>query len=112
MQEISIIETRLTPLQENILIELNKTLNNPFICKKLNIKPISLTKAIQQLTEKGMLIEQTITEKGKKMVHYIEFRNETILLFLKKHKILATEEITSQLSKLDYKLIILLRNLL
>ena len=112
MQEISIIETKLTELQENVLIELNKTLNNPFICKKLSIKPITLTKAIQVLTEKGLITENTVTEKGKKMVHYLEFRNETISLFLKKHRILITNEINNQLCKLDYKIIIALRNLL
>ena len=112
MQEISIIETKLTELQEIILTELTKTFNSPFICKKLSIKPITFTKAVQVLTEKGMLENNTVTEKGKKMVHYLEFRNETISLFLKKNKITTTTEIISQLSKLDYKIIVALRNLI
>ena len=112
MQEIAIIETKLTQLQENILIELNKTVNAPFICKKFGIKPITLTKTIQVLTDKNLVANNALTEKGKKMVHYLEFRNETISLFLKKHKILNTTEINKQLCSLDFKLIIALRNLL
>lgn len=112
MQEITIIKTKLTYLQENILIELNKTVNALFICKKYGIKQITLSKTIQALTEKNLLIDGILTEKGKKMVHYLEFRNETISLFLKKHKILITEEINKQLCALDYKVIIALRNLL
>lgn len=46
------------------------------------------------------------------MVHYLEFRNETIFLFLKKHNIENTDEIINQLSNLDYKVIIALRNTL
>lgn len=111
MQEILVTQSKLTQLQENVLIELYKTVNSPFICKKLGIKPITLTKAIQALNEKEMLFNMEVTEKGKKMVHYLEFRNETILLFLKKYKITNTDEINNQLSKLDYKLIIALRNL-
>ncbi len=112
MQEIKVLEIKLTQLQENILIELSKTVNNPFICKKLGIKPITLTKAIQTLTEKDFIENNAVTEKGKKMVHYLEFRNETISLFLKKHNITETLEITNQLSNLDFKIIIVLRNLL
>ena len=112
MQEILILETKLTDLQENILIEISKTNNLPFICKKLSIKPITLTKAIQSLVEKEFILNQEITDKGKKMVHYLEFKNETISLFLKKHNIPSTNEIISQLNKLDYKIIIALKNLL
>ena len=112
MQEIKVLEIKLTTLQENILIEVSKTTNNPFICKKLGIKPITLTKAIQALTEKELFENQMVTEKGVKMVHYLEFRNETIFLFLKKHNIENTDEIINQLSNLDYKVIIALRNTL
>ena len=112
MQQISIIETKLTYLQENILIELNKTANAPFICKKFNIKPITLSKAIQSLVDKNMITDGVLTERGKKMVHYLEFRNETISLFLKKQRILITDELTKQMCALDYKIIIALRNLL
>lgn len=111
MQQISLIQIKLTPLQELVLIELNKTNNNPFICKKLGIKQISLTKTIQSLIQKNLYIDSSLTDDGKKMVHYLEFKNETISLFLKKHH-LNTEEYKDQLSKLDYKLIILLRNLI
>ena len=111
MPENLIIEIKLTEFQEAILLELSKTNNLPFICKKLNIKPITLTKAIQILTEKEMLINNTLTEKGKKMVHYLEFRNETISLFLNKYNIPNTNEICNQLSKVDYKVIVALKNL-
>ena len=112
MQEIKVLEIKLTNLQENILIEVSKTANNPFICKKLGIKHKTLTKAIQALTEKELFENQIVTEKGVKMVHYLEFRNETISLILKKHNIENTNEIVNQLSKLDYKVIIALRNTL
>jgi Mn-dependent DtxR family transcriptional regulator len=112
MQENLIIQTKLTELQETVLLELHKTTNTSFIRKKLNIQPITFTKAIQALSEKEMLLNGSLTDKGKKMVHYLEFRNETISLFLKKHKILNTTEINKQLCSLDFKLIIALRNLL
>ena len=80
--------------------------------KNENIKAITLTKAIQSLTEKDILSNNTLTENGKKMVHYLEFRNETINLFLKKYKIIENENIINQMSKLDYKIIIALRNLI
>lgn len=112
MQEIIILENRLTTLQENILIELNKTFNTSFVCKKMNIKPITLSKSIQSLTNNNFIENNSLTLKGKKMVHYLEFRNETINLFLKKYKIIENENIINQMSKLDYKIIIALRNLI
>ena len=112
MNDISILETNLTKLQENVLIEINKTTNTPFIYKKLDIKPLTLTKTIQLLNQKGLLEDYNLTEKGKKMVHYLEFKNETISLFLNKYNIESNQEIESQLSKLDFKIIITLRNLL
>ena len=112
MSEITIFNTKLTELQENILIELNKTYNIPFICKKLSIKPITLTRTIQALTEKDFLKDNILTEKGKKMVHYLEFKNDTISLFLNKINIESTIENISQISKLDYKIIVALRNLI
>jgi Mn-dependent DtxR family transcriptional regulator len=110
MQEIRVLETKLTTLQENILIELNKTYNTAFICKKMGIKPITLSKSIQSLTKCDFITENTLTEKGKKMAHYLEFRNETILLFLNKHHLPKENDLIVKLSKLDYKLIIALRN--
>ena len=112
MNEIIIFNNKLTTLQENILIELNKTFNIPFICKKLSIKPITITKTIQTLTEKEFIKDSSLTENGKKMVHYLEFRNDTISLLLNKIKIEPTSENISQLCKLDYKIIIALRNLI
>ena len=110
MQEIKVLETKLTTLQENILIELNKTYNVPFICKKMGIKPITLSKSIQSLTKYEFITENALTEKGKKMAHYLEFRNETILLFLNKHNLPKESDLIIQLSKLDYKLVIAIRN--
>ena len=110
MQEIRVLETKLTTLQENVLIELNKTYNTPFICKKMGIKPITLSKSIQSLMKYEFVTENDLTEKGKKMAHYLEFRNETILLFLNKHNIPKENDLIIQLSKLDYRLIIALKN--
>ena len=112
MQQISIIETKLTYLQENIIIELNKTSNIPFICKKLSIKAITISKAIQSLTEKNMVTDGILTEKGKKMVHYLEFRYDTISLFLKKLNITPSVEKINQFSTLDFNTIISIKNIL
>ena len=112
MQENLVIQTKLTELQETVLLELHKTSNISFIRKKLNMHPITFTKAIQTLSEKGMLLDGSLTDKGKKMVHYLEFRNETILVFLNKYKIQTNNEIYTQLTRLDYKLIIVFRNLI
>ena len=112
MSENIVMQIKLTDLQEIILLELSKTNNFPFICKKLDIKALTLTKAIQSLTEKDMLNNNTLTEKGKKMVHYLEFRNETISSFLSKYNIPNTNEINNQLTKVDYRVIIALKNLI
>ena len=112
MNEISIFKTTLTDLQENILIELNKTFNIPFICKKLNIKPITFSKAMKSLTEKELIANNELTTEGKKMVNYLNFRNDTILLFLNKININPTPEIVNQLGKLDHKVIIAFKNLI
>ena len=112
MNEISILKTKLTELQENILMELNKTVNMPFICKKLNIKPITLSKTIQLLNEKELIKNNELTAEGKKMVNYLNFRNDTILLFLNKIKLHPNEEYINQLGKLNYKIIIAIKNLI
>lgn len=112
MDKNLIIETKLTLIQEKVLLEISKTVNHPFICKKISIKPITLIKTINTLNEKNLLIGDTLTEKGKKMVHYIEFKNETIFSFLNKFKIESTPEIINDMTQLNYKIIISLRNLL
>lgn len=112
MNNISTLQTKLTRLQEEILIELNKTFNVNFICKKLSLKQFTLSKTIQSLKQKELIEENTLTEKGKKMVHYLEFKNETISLFLTKTNLNDNTILKSQLATLDYKLIIALRNLL
>ena len=112
MNEISILKIKLTELQETILIELNKTFNAPFICKKLNIKPITLSKTTQLLNEKGLIKDNELTLEGKKMVNYLTFRNDTILLFLNKLNVSPTPESISHLSKLDYKIIVAIKNLI
>ena len=112
MNGISTLETKLTRLQELILIELNKTFNAGFICKKLALNRFILSKSIGLLKQKELIEDDKLTDKGKKMVHYLEFKNETISLFLNRSNLPSDEVLTSQLTKLDYKLIIALRNLL
>ena len=112
MNEISIFKTKLTDLQENILIELDKTFNTSFICKKLNIKPITLSKTIQSLSEKELISNNELTIDGKKMVNYLNFRNDTILSFLRKINVSPTPETISQMSKLNYRIIIAIKNLI
>lgn len=110
MQTIENIDLKLTELQEKVLLELMVTTNMPFICKKLNIKPISLTRALKSLETKNLVLESKVTSEGKKMAHYILFRNETISLFLAKHQISETPLITKSLRDLNYLVIIALRN--
>ena len=112
MTDISILETNLTNLQEIVLIELNKTFNLNFVCKKLSIKQITLSKTIQLLKQKEFIDETSLTLKGKKMAHYLEFKHETISLLLKKFNIEQTNALINQFEKVDYKVIIGLRNLL
>ena len=112
MNEISFLKIKLTDLQENILIELNKTFNIPFICKKLNLKPVTISKTIQILIEKNLISGQELTGEGKKMVHYLEFRYDTISSFLKKININPTMENINQFSKLDFNTIISIKNIL
>ena len=108
LNSISIFDIKLTELQEKTLLELSKTTNFDFICKKLNLKAISLTSTIKALETKKLFSQNKLTEKGKKMVHYLNFRNETISLFLS----VNNNSANASLYKLDYKAIIMLRNLL
>lgn len=112
MSEINITKYKLTILQEDILIQISKTNNHAFICKKLDIKPITLTKALQSLKLKGLLDETSLTKEGIELVNYFSFRNETIIKLLKYANLTLTKELQDQLSKLDLTLIIAIRNLL
>ena len=112
MNEITFLKVKLTDLQENILIELNKTFNIPFICKKLNIKPITISKTIQVLTDKKLVENNQLTSEGKKMVHYLEFRYDTISSFLKKLNITPSIDNINQFSKLDFNTVISIKNIL
>lgn len=111
LNQVEIFTIKLTPLQETIIEELEKTNNQQFICKKFNIKPITLSKTLQVLESKSLIYENKLTDKGKKMVHYLQFRNETIDYFLHKNHIEATNEILKQMRALDLKIIIALKNL-
>lgn len=112
MEKLDLLDYKLTELQEKILLELEKTTNYLFICKKLNVKSITITKTIKSLENKKLFLNNSLTENGKKMIHYIKYRNEIISLFLKNNKIENTKEINKQLSCLDYKIIIALSNYL
>lgn len=110
MNTIELLNTKLTELQEIVLCELDKTTNTQFICKKLNIKPITLSKTISTLVDKELIKDNQISEKGKKMVHYFTFRNNTISSFLNKHQIPISDDLQKQLKSLDMKIIIALKN--
>ena len=112
MNNIEVLNTKLTELQEQVLCELEKTSNAQFICKKLNIKPITLSKSLSALTNKNLYADNELTDQGKKMVHYIFFRNNTITNFLNLHKITINDEISRQMKSLDMKIIIALKNAL
>jgi hypothetical protein len=112
MSEINITKYKLTTLQEDILIQINKTSDYQFVCKKLDIKPITLTKALQTLKLKGLLDDNSITKEGQELINYYSFRNETSLMLLKYANLNHDKEMMEQISKLDFKLIIAIRNLL
>lgn len=102
---------KLTSLQENILNELSTDIDADKICKKFNIKRITLSKIIKTLGAKNLYFNGQLTSLGKKMVHYIKFRNETISAFLKLSNIKETDDIKNQMHHLDYKVIIALKNI-
>ena len=112
MNSIELLNTKLTELQEVILCELEKTNNAQLICKKLNIKPITLSKIISILSDKNLYSDNELSVQGKKMVHYITFRNNTISAFLNTHNITSNELIERQMKSLDMRIIIALRNVL
>ena len=112
MSEINITKYKLTTLQEDILIQINKTKDQMFVCKKLNIKPITLTKALQALKLKGLMDEESLTKEGLELVNYYFFRNETISMLLKYANLAYTKELHEDLAKIDFRLIIAFRNLL
>lgn len=112
MSEITPTKVELTTLQENVLIEYSKTTNQSFICKKLNIKQISLTKALQVLTSKGLIENNDLTLFGKQTINYLRFKSSTIKDFLTQSDIEYTQDMIDQLSKLDLKVIIAIKNLL
>ena len=110
MNNLCFQQFKLTLLQENILLLLDKNSTTDLICKNLNIKLVTFFKITQTLTDKKLINDNKLTVLGKKMVHYINFRNDTILAFLKTHKIKETNDIKNQMRTLDYKVIIALRN--
>ncbi len=112
MSEITPTKIELTILQENVLIEFSKTTNQPFICKKLNIKQISLTKTLQALNMKGLIENDNLTSLGIETINYLRFKLDTIKSFLSKSNISANKEIIEQLSKLDFQIIVAIKNLL
>ena len=69
-------------LQEETLKEYNINSEYSYICKKLDIKPITLSKVLQSLKIKGLIDNGEITNLGKELLNYLSFRNETILKFM------------------------------
>ena len=112
MSEITPTKVELTVLQEDVLIEFNKTTNHQFICKKLNIKQISLTKTLQALTLKGLLENDNLTLLGKQTINYLKFKSDTIKSFLNKSNLEENKDLINQLSKLDFQIIVAIKNLL
>jgi hypothetical protein len=53
MKDTNITNIKLTSLQEEILLEYSKNTDYSYICKKLDIKPITLSKVLQSLKIKG-----------------------------------------------------------
>ena len=111
MTSLNFNEMKLTTLQENILLLLDLNVDHLIICRNLSIKYITLSKIIKTLQHKNLIIDNKLSEKGRKMVHYINFRNKTISSFLNKINIKETNEIFNQMRTLDYKIIIALKNL-
>lgn len=113
MKKIISTKVQTTILQEQVLIELNKTGNHAFICKKLNIKFITLQKIIRSLIYKGLLDNnQNLTINGKETINYYNFKNNTINQFLKSVNLENNTNLKQLLSKLDFETIITIRNIL
>ena len=110
MSNLCFQQVKLTVLQENVLLLLDKNNATDLICKNLNIKLVTFFKIVQTLTDKKLIDNNKLTITGEKMVHYINFRNDTILTFLKIHNIKESNDIKNQMRTLDYKIIIALRN--
>lgn len=111
MKELNVTKIKLTELQEEILLVYSEDTNYSFICKKLNIKPITLSKALQLLKIKGLIEDNQLTIVGKELKNYITFRNEVILNFMQFSK-LTDKELALEMQKLDLKILIAIKNLL
>jgi predicted transcriptional regulator len=111
MKDTNITNIKLTSLQEEILLEYSKNTDYSYICKKLDIKPITLSKVLQSLKIKGLIDNNTITLQAKELINYLNFKNETIINFLKCSNILS-DDLLKQMQNLDLKIIIALKNLL
>lgn len=111
MQLTNITKIKLTSLQEETLKEYNINSEYSYICKKLDIKPITLSKVLQSLKIKGLIDNGEITNLGKELLNYLSFRNETILKFMQISN-LNDKELYQELQKLDLEIIIAIKNLL
>ena len=111
MQLTNITKIKLTSLQEETLKEYNINSEYSYICKKLDIKPITLSKVLQSLKIKGLIDNGEITNLGKELLNYLSFRNETILKFMHISN-LNDKELYQELQKLDLEIIIAIKNLL
>ena len=111
MNDLNITKIKLTSLQEEILLEYSKNNDSSSICKKLNIKPITLSKVLQSLKIKGLIDNNTLTSSGKELINYLIFKNEIIINFLNVSN-LTNKELFLEMQKLDLKIIIAIKNLL
>ena len=93
------------------MLEYSKNTDYSSICKKLDIKPITLSKVLQSLKIKGLIDNNSLSIKANELINYLKFRNEIILNFLNNSNILS-DELLKQMQNLDLKIIIAIKNLL
>ena len=74
---------RLTPKILDILKEYNINSEYSYICKKLDIKPITLSKVLQSLKIKGLIDNGEITNLGKELLNYLLQLNNDIKIISK-----------------------------
>lgn len=117
-----IMETKLNGVEEQLLhtIQEYKAFNRewtyPNLCNDLNMVPITISKALKRMTEKGIIEKQegevSLTLLGMKFLKYMQFRDEIISEFLKvtKNDLSEKQYLEKMRAVIDYPFLINLKN--
>lgn len=117
-----IMETKLNGVEEQLLhtIQEYKAFNRewtyPNLCNDLNMVPITISKALKRMKEKGIIEKQegevSLTLLGMKFLKYMQFRDEIISEFLKvtKNDLSEKQYLEKMRAVIDYPFLINLKN--